>query len=186
MIESHQYEGVCTMILRPFSQIHASMLALTMLLGTALSSHVAEASQEPEVETRNRQIITEAFDRWGAGGTTFFTDVLTPDVNWTIEGSGPSAGLFQGREQFIERAVRPFVSRLSGPVRPVSKTVWADGDHVIVNWEGVGLAQDGEAYTNSYAWIFRMHEGKAVEVTAFLDLVPYDDVLQRIPAPRTE
>ena len=27
-----------------------------------------------------------------------------------------------------------------------------------------------------------MHDGKATEVTAFLDLVPYDDVLLRIPA----
>ncbi|MGK6316412.1 nuclear transport factor 2 family protein [Neorhizobium sp. DT-125] len=174
------------MILQPSRHIRTAIITITMLAGTVLSSHMASASSEPDVEARNRQIVTEAFDRWGAGGATFFTDVLAPDVHWTIEGSGPSAGLFQGRDQFVERAVRPFASRLASPVRPVSKKVFADGDHVIVNWEGAGRAQDGEPYTNSYAWIFRMHEGKAVEVTAFLDLAPYDDVLRRIPAPQTE
>ncbi len=167
------------------SPLPAALLALALVAGVAVSP-VAMASSEPAVEVRNRQIVTEAFERWQAGGTTFFTDLLSPDVVWTIEGSGPSAGRFEGRERFVERAVRPFVSRLSSPIRPVSKTVWADGDHVIVNWEGVGTAQDGQPYANSYAWILRMQDGQAVEVTAFLDLVPYDDVLRRIPAPRAE
>lgn len=157
-----------------------------LLIGLALFSSVATAAVENDVETRNTQIVTEAFDRWAAGGTTFFTDVLTPDVTWTIKGSGPSAGVFQGREHFVERAVRPFVSRLSTPIRPSSKRIWADGDHVIINWDGAGVARDGQAYENSYVWIFHMRNGKAMEVTAFLDLAPYDDVLQRIPAPAAE
>jgi uncharacterized protein len=161
-------------------------IALAAILGALMLPQIAAATAEPTAEARNRQIITEAFDQWQAGGTTFFTDVLTTDVNWTIEGSGPSAGLYEGRDQLMDRAVRPFSSRLAETVKPVSKTVWADGDHVIVNWEGVGRALDGEAYTNSYAWIFRMQDGKAIEVTAFLDLAPFDDVLQRIPDPATE
>lgn len=28
-----------------------------------------------------------------------------------------------------------------------------------------------------------MRDGKAVEVTAFLDLAPYEDVIRRVPAP---
>ncbi|MCW2291298.1 ketosteroid isomerase-like protein [Pseudomonas sp. BIGb0408] len=162
--------------------IRPAMLASGLLISLVLCSSAVSASVENDVETRNKQIVCEAFDRWAAGGTTFFSDVLTPDVTWTIKGSGPSAGVFQGREHFVERAVRPFVSRLSTPVRPTSKQVWADGDHVIINWDGAGVASDGKAYENSYAWIFHMQNGKAVEVTAFLDLVPYDDVLQRIPA----
>lgn len=142
---------------------------------------VARASQDPVTE-RNRQIVTDAFDRWAAGGTGFFNEVLSPDVVWTIEGSGPSAGQFRGREILIERAVRPLTSRLSTPIRPVSKQIWAEGSDVIINWEGEAVARDGAPYRNSYVWIFRMESGKAVEVTAFLDLAPYDDVLRRIRA----
>ena len=89
----------------------------------------------------------------------------------------------RGLEDFKARAVLPFTSRLRTPLRPSSRTVWADGDHVIVHWSGEALAGDGQPYRNRYAWIFRMRDGRAVEVTAFLDLAPYEDVIRRVPAP---
>lgn len=141
------------------------------------------ATPEPTQTERNRHTVTAAFDRWAAGGTGFFDEMLAADSVWTVEGSGPSAGTYRGRDEFMARAVRPFVSRLRTPVRPVSRRVWADGDHVIIHWEGEAVAGDGRPYRNRYVWIFRMAGGKAVEVNAFLDLAPYDDVLRRIPAP---
>ena len=165
------------------TRIRSAGLATLLAISAALLSSPATAASQNEQERRNKQIVTEAFDAWAAGGTTFFSDMLSPDVVWTIKGSGPSAGEYRGLDQFVEQAVRPFVSRLQTPVRPVSKQVWADGDHVVVQWDGAGVAKDGQPYTNSYAWIFRMHNEKAAEVTAYLDLEPYDDVLRRIPAP---
>ena len=81
----------------------------------------------------------------------------------------------------MERSVRPLTQRLTAPVKPVSKTIWSDGDHVIVHWEGKTTALDGAPYRNRYAWILRMEDGSAVEVTAFLDLESYGDVFKRIP-----
>lgn len=144
----------------------------------------AGASNEPALEAleqRNKSTVTAAFDRWAAGGSGFFEQILTPDVVWTIEGSTKSAGTYNGLKDFLDRAVSPFATRLSEPVRPVAKQVWADGDHVIVHWRGEGKARDGAPYRNSYAWIFRMKGDKAAEVTAFLDLAPYEDVLRRVP-----
>jgi ketosteroid isomerase-like protein len=187
MTEPHSLDNTRA-IERPVRRTSQQAIALGLLLGFApvldlpIGGANAIASQQ-SAAARNKEIVTTAFDKWAAGGNTFFADVLTPDVVWTIEGWGPSAGRFTGRDVFVERAVRPFVSRLSTPVRPVSKTIWADGNHVIINWKGEGVAADGAPYRNAYAWIFRMDAGKAVEVTAFLDLVPYDDVIRRIPAP---
>jgi len=81
----------------------------------------------------------------------------------------------------MEQAVAPFAARLSSPVRPTVKDIWADGDHVVVHWDGTATAADGAPYSNSYVWIFRMTNLHASEVTAFLDLVPYDDDVRRIP-----
>ncbi|WP_317633206.1 nuclear transport factor 2 family protein [Xanthomonas sp. AM6] len=131
---------------------------------------------------RNRQAVSAAFERWAEGSPGFFDELLARDVVWTIEGSGPSAGTYRGRDAFMAQAVRPFAIRLREPVRPVSRRIWADGDHVIVHWEGRAVARDGRPYRNRYAWIFRMADGKAVEAHAFLDLAAYDDVLRRIPA----
>lgn len=154
---------------------------------TSLARVSATTTQDPvAAAAHNRQQVDDAFARWAAGGSDFFAEVLSPDVVWTIEGSGPTAGTYRGLADFNARAVRPFVSRLRTPVRPVSRRLWADGDHVIINWVGEAVAMDGRPYRNHYAWILRMERGKAVEVTAFLDLAPYEDVIRRIPAPGGE
>lgn len=61
----------------------------------------------------------------------------------------------------------------------MQRRLWADGDHVIVQWHGAADLADGGSYRNRYVWILRMQGGKAVEVDAFLDLPAYDAVLQR-------
>lgn len=165
------------------SYVRAGIVGWTMLTFCALLPHAATASENADIATGNKRVVTEAFDRWAAGGTTFFNDLLAPDVVWTVEGSGPNAGTHRGRDALIERAVRPLAARLSDPIKPVSTRIWADGEHVIVNWEGAARARDGLAYTNRYVWIMRMQDGKAVEVNAFLDLARFDDVLRRVPAP---
>lgn len=152
-------------------------IATAFLIATAVPSF-AQATKETE---SNRHFIDAAFARWAAGGNGFFNEVLDENTVWTIKGSGQSAGVFRGRQAFVERAVKPFAARMSSPVKPVMRQVWADGEYVIARWDGEGVAGDGRAYKNSYVWIFRMSSGRVAEVTAFLDLAPYDDVLRRVP-----
>lgn len=156
--------------------ITAATLVLAMLISGCALARPVDATAE-----RNRQFIAHAFEQWAAGGGTFFQDVLAPDVIWTIKGTSPAAGSYRGRDAFLQQAVAPFAARLSSPVRPTVKGLWVEGDHVIVHWDGTATAADGAPYRNSYVWIFRMADRRASEVTAFLDLVPYDEVLRRIP-----
>lgn len=148
-----------------------------VIAGALLGTLVAPVA----AESRNREIVASAFDRWAAGGTGFFQEMLSPDVVWTIAGSGPVAGTYRGREAFLARAAAPLARRLASPIKPVVRNIWADGDHVIVHWDGSATARDGEPYRNSYLWVFRMQGGKVAEATAFLDLAAYDAVIRRIP-----
>jgi ketosteroid isomerase-like protein len=161
-------------ILRHFTM--AATLILTKLIGGDADAQPGDATTE-----RNRQFIAQAFEQWAAGGATFFQDVLAPDVTWTIKGTSPAAGTYRGRDAFMTQAVAPFAARLATPLRPTVRNIWADGDDVIVHWDGTATAADGVPYNNSYVWIFRMANLRAVEVIAFLDLVAYDEVIRRIP-----
>jgi ketosteroid isomerase-like protein len=160
------------------------VVVMAAAVGGAAVDAAGSGKPQGRMEEDNRRIVTAAFDRWAAGGTSFFEEVIAPNAVWRIEGSGRSAGVFRGRAELMEKAIRPFTSRLLTPVRPIDARIFADGDHVIAHWEGRAIARDGGEYRNRYAWIFRMQGGKAVEVWAFLDLAPYDDVLRRIPAPK--
>ncbi|MFP5077002.1 nuclear transport factor 2 family protein [Rhizobium sp. YIM 134829] len=163
---------------------HSLRFAMLAVLLSAARPAVAHEVPGPHAETEaNRRIVTRAFDRWQEGTGNFFQEVLHPEVVWTITGSGPSAGTYHGQQALLDGAVTPFTARLKGPVRPVEKQVFADGDHVIIHWQGRAEARDDQTYDNRYAWILKMEDGKAAAVTAFLDLAPYDAIFDRIPGP---
>lgn len=152
------------------------MAALVWAVSSARADSGAAEAQ------RNKEAVGKAFAAWAGGGQTFFDDMLAPNVVWTIKGSSPTARVLRGKQQLIDGAVTPLSTRLQRQIRPTIRNLWADGDHVIIEWDGEALAKDGKPYRNSYLWIFRMQGGRATEVTAYLDLVPYDDVLRRVPA----
>lgn len=153
----------------------SALLALALL--SVLWSGVAAAESTAE---RNQRLVERAFANWSAGRGSLFDDLLSPTVVWTIRGSGPAAGTYHGREDFLQRAVRPFAQRLATPIVPRVEGIWAREDQVVVRWMGTATARDGAPYRNEYVWIFRMNGARATQVEAFLDLVPYQDVIDRI------
>ncbi|MDK4199289.1 nuclear transport factor 2 family protein [Pseudomonas sp. HR1] len=153
----------------------SALLALALL--SVLWSGVAAAESTAE---RNQRLVERAFANWSAGRGSLFDDLLSPTVVWTIRGSGPAAGTYHGREDFLQRAVRPFAQRLATPIVPRVEGIWAREDQVVVRWMGTATARDGAPYRNEYVWIFRMDGARATQVEAFLDLVPYQDVIDRI------
>jgi ketosteroid isomerase-like protein len=130
----------------------------------------------------NRRTIREAFEAWQAG-TAQIADVFAPDMVWRIEGHSVAAGEFANREQFIGEVLAPFGARFAAgePFRPERvRSIHADGDTVIVIWDGRGVANDGRPYENSYAWIMRMRDGKVVDGTAFFDSISFNELWSRV------
>lgn len=131
-------------------------------------------------EGRATALLRKAFDHWAAGGNSFFSDVLRDDTVWTIEGSGRYAKTYTSRDAFMNEVIVPFAQRMKQPVRPTVRQILSEGNHIVVVWDGRGVAKDGQPYSNSYAWLFEMDGDKASRVTAFLDLLPYAAVLERV------
>ena len=130
----------------------------------------------------NREIISQAFEAWRQG-TGPITDVFAPGMVWRIEGHSAAAREYRGTQQFVDEVLAPFGARFAGgePFRPVTiRGVYADGDTVVVIWDGRGIANDGRPYENSYAWIMKLDNGKVVDGTAFFDSISFDDLWSRV------
>jgi len=130
----------------------------------------------------NREIIRQAFEAWRQG-TGPITDVFAPGMVWRIEGHSAAAREYRGTQQFVDQVLAPFGARFAGgePFRPVTiRGVYADGDTVVVIWDGRGVANDGRPYENSYAWIMKLDNGKVVDGTAFFDSISFDDLWSRV------
>ena len=139
-------------------------------------------SDTPGDTEANRRTIQRAFDAW-RDGTAPITDVFAADMVWRIEGHSLASREYRDRQQFIDEVLTPFGARFSAsePFRPSRiRSVHADGDTVIVLWDGRGIANDGRPYENSYAWFMKMDNGKVVDGTAFYDSMSFNDLWTRV------
>jgi len=158
----------------PHSFIGLRELLVALVFSASLTPAFAQAPAAGAA-AENEAIVREAFDEWSAGGNVF--EILADDVAWTIHGSGPVAGTYNGVEDFVERGSRPLVSRLSAPLVPEVHHIWAVGDRVIIRFDASSTTTGGHPYNNSFVWIFRMEDGSVVEAEAFLDLAAYQEVV---------
>ena len=130
----------------------------------------------------NRAAVRAAFEAWQAG-TGAITSLFAPDMVWRIEGRSTVSKEYRNRQQFIDEVLAPFGARFTAGerFRPVRiRSVHSDGDTVIVVWDGVGVANDGRPYDNTYAWVMRMRDGRVIDGTALYDSIAFNDLWARV------
>lgn len=147
-------------------------------LAQATQSNQADVQETQVIEQRNKEIVRQSFDGWRNGTGNVF-DLLAPEATWTITGTGATAGTYR-KQELLDQVVNPTSARLSSPIVPTVRGIWADGDMVIVLWDGAAIAGDGRPYRNTYTWYFRMQDGKAIEAIAFLDMQEFNDLWTRV------
>ena len=131
------------------------------------------------IETRNKATIERSFNAWrdGTGGPY---DLLADNATWTIVGRSAASKTYESREAFMRGVIRPFNARMSAPLRPEIRNVYADGDTVIVLFDARGTARDGKPYANTYAWFLTMRDDKVVKAFAFFDSVEFNELWTRV------
>jgi uncharacterized protein len=135
----------------------------------------------PDTEA-NRETVRQAFEAWRQE-TGVITDVFAPDMVWRIEGHSLASKEYADRQQFIDEVLEPLHARCSesDPYRPVRiRSIHADGDTVIVLFDGHAMANDGKPYDNTYAWFLKMRDGKVMDATAFFDSILFNDFWTRV------
>jgi uncharacterized protein len=143
------------------------------------------AHAQPE---RNRLTMTAAFEAWRDEGAPI-TDVFAPEMTWRIVGHSAASRAYANTREFIDEVLAPFARRFSttDPFRPVLiREVYADGDAVIVFWDGRGTTIDNTIYENTYAWFMQMRGGKVIDGYAFYDSISFNEFWTQItPAEKT-
>ena len=130
----------------------------------------------------NRAIVRRAFERWRDGEAPIY-ELFAPDMTWRIEGRSLAAGDYADRQDFLDRVLAPFGARFTEGerFRPIRiHAILADGDTVVVRWDGLGTANDGIAYENSYAWFMTLRDGLVVDAVAYFDSIAFDELWRRV------
>ncbi|CAN3127536.1 nuclear transport factor 2 family protein [Mycobacterium sp. smrl_JER01] len=155
----------------------AAIVAGSSLIAAGAGSAHAEPS--PGGESRNAQVVREAFAT-GVGAPDTFYAILADEVTWTVARADTPA-TYTGRQHFLDSGAQPVVDRLTGQIDAEVHEMVADGGRVVARWRGTATALDGQPYVNEYNWVMTMADDRVTHVVAYLDFVALDALLHRVP-----
>jgi len=158
---------------------YRNVLMVIVVMFLVLTAMKTTTMAQADVEEKNRRTVQTAFDNWRRRAGTVF-DLLSSDAKWTIVGLSAASGTYHSRRDFMDQVVVPFNARLSTPLVPTVRAIYADGDTVIVLWDGAAIARDGKSYENTYSWYLKMRDGKIISAIALYDSIAFDDLWKRV------
>lgn len=126
----------------------------------------------------NKVRVESTLQAWMTGDGSALQRLLSDDIEWTIAGNSAAAGTTRGREELMQKVLKPFGERFnqsSDRFQPRAiHGIYAEGDVVVAHFTGAGTTNNGQVYENSYVWLLTMIDGKVVRAIAFFDAIAFD------------
>ena len=124
---------------------------------------------------QNKQVVVcfiEAFSRGDAEATKM---CLAPDAMAIAKGFGKLSGA--RTYEFIVATTAAFKGLMPSGLRPTFHSVTAEGDRVVVEFEGDATLANGERYCNQYCMVFTLRDGKIRQVNEYFCTILADQKL---------
>jgi ketosteroid isomerase-like protein len=130
----------------------------------------------------NKKLMEGIFAKVAAGDRELFVDSLADDVTMTVTGQYSWSQTFRGKPALLGGLYGHLRTLLVEPRRTVPLRFIADGDFVVVEAKGDMLTKTGVRYDNDYCLIYRLADGKIVEIREYQDSTLCERVLGKFPA----
>ena len=121
------------------------------------------------VET-NKQLVLSTLAALAAGNYPAMLDGLAEDIRFYVIGSTPYSGLYQGRQEVLEKILLPMGAQrdASGFTEEIINLI-AENDYVVSESRGKKTTVSGQAYNNEYLFIYRIEDKRIKEWRCYLD-----------------
>src|SRR3954453_10877152 len=130
----------------------------------------------------NKRLMQDLFAAAAAGDRTRFVDALADDVTMRVTGKNSWSGTFQGKAVLLRDLYGYLDTLLARGRRTIPLRFIADDDHVVIEARGEMMTKAGIAYKNEYCLVYRLKNGKIVEIREYLDSALCEAVLGKFPA----
>ncbi len=117
----------------------------------------------------NKKLIQDMFAELSSGNPEAFLGNMADDVQFTLIGSTKFSGVFNGKQELIDKVLAPLSSQLEGGLTITPENFIADGDTVAMQAKGKSRTKSGKSYDNTYCQVFQIVNGKVQRVTEYLD-----------------
>jgi hypothetical protein len=117
----------------------------------------------------NKAAIRALFDGPAAEYGARYLALMADDVVYRIQGTTRFSGVYRGKADVVARLFEPLVALLDGGIQVIADRVFGEGDWVVAQARGLARARNGRRYDNDYCLLYRMRDGRIVEVIEYLD-----------------
>src|SRR5262249_53010601 len=118
----------------------------------------------------NKALLERVYAEISKGNIQPVPDSLADDVRWTIIVSTVLSGTRHGKQEVVEKLLKPLRARLAdGPVVFHPDRFIAEGDYVVMQAKGRATARSGKPYNNTYCIVCRIAGGKIKKMTNDVD-----------------
>ena len=132
----------------------------------------------------NKKLMQEIFAAVARGERTAYVDRLADDVIMTVTGQYSWSRAFRGKESVMRDLYGYVASRVNEGRRTIPIRVLADEDWVVVEAVGDMTTREGTRYDNQYCLLYRLRDGKIVEIREYNDSILCERVLGPYPVNR--
>ena len=120
--------------------------------------------------TANKQLLQDIYAQISRGNLQPLLDSMADDIQWTIIGSTALSGTSRGKQEVIDKLLRPIRARLAdGPIVFQPERFIAEGEYVVMQAKGRATALSGKPYNNTYCIVCRIVDGKVKEMIDYVD-----------------
>jgi ketosteroid isomerase-like protein len=132
----------------------------------------------------NKKLMQEIFAAVARGERTAYVDRLADDVIMTVTGQYSWSRTFRGKDSVMRDLYGYVASRVNEGRRTIPIRVLADEDWVVVEAVGDMTTGEGTRYDNQYCLLYRLRDGKIVEIREYNDSLLCERVLGPYPVNR--
>lgn len=128
----------------------------------------------------NKQVVVRFIEAMGRSDAETAAACLAPDATTVAKGFGKFAGV--RHYDVIVGTIAAFKQLVPTGLSPTIHTVTAEGDRVVVEFEGHATLANGKSYNNQYCMVFTLREGRIEQVNEYFCTLLADEVLYPLVA----
>ena len=117
----------------------------------------------------NKTLLQHVLAETAKGDGRAFVAALAEDVSWTIIGSTQWSKTYRGKSVVLRELLGPLNAQLAGRNTITAHSFFGEGDQVVVEGQGHNTTRTGKPYNNRYCWVFRLSQGRVVELIEYTD-----------------
>lgn len=129
-------------------------------------------------DTDNEAVLRDVFERMARGDVAAMSEAMADEAGWTFPGVWRWAGTWSPKSVALDELLRPLMKQFV-TYSSRADSILSAGEFVVVRAHATATTVRGDDYPQFYCYLFRMRQGKILEVIEYCDT----DLVERVLEP---